>query len=84
MALSKQEKITELKNYFKNVKLDGGVMGRTVGSAVTFITPQLIVDISKKILKVFGRQEDPDDRDNMIYSKFLGAEDYLKEHIMLF
>jgi len=81
MATSKQEKINELKNYFRNMKLDASVMGRTLGTNVNFITPQLIVDTSKKLLKVFGRQVEADDRDNVVFSKFLGAEDYLKEHI---
>lgn len=81
MSLSKQEKIIKLKEYFKNMKLDASVMGRTLGSSTNFVTPQIILDASKKLLKVFGRQEAPDDRDNVIFSKFLGPEDYIKEHI---
>jgi DNA-directed RNA polymerase beta subunit len=81
MSLSKQEKITKLKEYFKNMKLDAAVMGRTVGTATTFITPLIILESCKKLLKVFGRQVAPDDRDNVVFSKFLGAEDYVKEHI---
>ena len=81
MAKSKQEKINELKLYFKNMKLDAGVMGRTLGTTISYVTPQLILDASKKLLKVFGRHVEADDRDNVIFSKFLGAEDYLKEHI---
>jgi DNA-directed RNA polymerase beta subunit len=81
MSLSKQEKITKLKEYFKNMRLDAGVMGRTLGSPSSFVTPQIMLDASKKLLAVFGRKEAPDDRDNVVFSKFLGAEDYLKEHI---
>ena len=81
MSTTKQEKITKLKEYFKNMKLDASVMGRTLGSPSNFVTPQILLDSSKKLLKVFGRQEAPDDRDNVIFSKFLGPEDYIKEHI---
>lgn len=81
MSTTKQEKITKLKEYFKNMKLDASVMGRTLGSPSNFVTPQILLDSSKKLLKVFGRQEAPDDRDNVVFSKFLGPEDYIKEHI---
>jgi DNA-directed RNA polymerase beta subunit len=81
MALSKQEKISKLKDYFKNMKLDAFVMGKTLGSPSSFVTPQLMLDASKKLLGVFGRHVEADDRDNVVFSKFLGAEDYVKEHI---
>jgi DNA-directed RNA polymerase beta subunit len=81
MSTTKQEKITKLKEYFKNMKLDASVMGRTLGSPSNFVTPQILLDSAKKLLKVFARQEAPDDRDNVVFSKFLGPEDYIKEHI---
>jgi DNA-directed RNA polymerase beta subunit len=81
MSLSKQEKITALKEYFKNMKLDASVMGRTLGSPTSFVTPQILVDASKKLLGVFGGHTPADDRDNVVFSKFLGTEDYIKEHI---
>jgi DNA-directed RNA polymerase beta subunit len=81
MTLSKQEKITKLKEYMKNMKLDASVMGQTVGSPVSYLSPQTILDASDKLLKVFSRQQAPDDRDNMLFSKFLGPEDYMREHI---
>lgn len=81
MTLTKQEKITKLKEYMKNMKLDASVMGQTVGSPVSYLSPQTILDASAKLLKVFSRQTEPDDRDNMLFSKFLGPEDYMQEHI---
>jgi DNA-directed RNA polymerase beta subunit len=81
MILSKQEKINKLKEYFKNMKLDAAVMGRTTGTASSFVTPQIMLDSAKKLLQVFSRKVAPDDRDNVVFSKFLGPEDYMKEHI---
>jgi DNA-directed RNA polymerase beta subunit len=81
MATTKQEKINKLKEYFKNMKLDASVMGRTLGSPTTFVTPQIMLDASAKLLKIYGRQADPDDRDNLVFSKFMGPEDHVKEHI---
>jgi DNA-directed RNA polymerase beta subunit len=81
MSESKQEKISKLKDYFKSMKLDASVMGRTMGTSATSVSPQLILAASQKLLKVYTRQEEPDDRDNVVFSKFLGTEDYIKEHI---
>jgi DNA-directed RNA polymerase beta subunit len=81
MIITKQEKINKLKEYFKNMKLDASVMGRTMGTTTGFVTTQIILDSSKKLLDVFSRQVAPDDRDNVVFSKFLGPEDYMKEHI---
>jgi DNA-directed RNA polymerase beta subunit len=81
MSASKQEKINKLKEYFRNMKLDASVMGRTSGSPVTSVTPIVMLNASKKLLDVFGRKVEPDDRDNVFFSKFLGTEDYVKEHI---
>jgi len=81
MGPTKQEKIAKLKEYFKNMKLDASVMGRTMGGAFSYVTPQLLLDASKKLLGVFSRKIPADDRDNVVFSKFLGAEDYVKEHI---
>jgi len=81
MGASKQEKILKLRDYFRGMKLDASVMGRTMNVGVSNVTPQLLLSASAKLLKVFSRQVEPDDRDNLVFSKFLGPEDYVKEHI---
>jgi DNA-directed RNA polymerase beta subunit len=81
MSLSKQEKTTKLKEYLKNMRLDASVMNKTMGSPITSVSPQLMLDASKKLVDVYGGKVEADDRDNVVFSKFLGAEDYIKEHI---
>jgi DNA-directed RNA polymerase beta subunit len=81
MSLSKQEKINKLKEVLKNTKLDASVMGRTLGTPASFVTPQVMLLASQKLIQVISNQTPPDDRDNVIFSKFLGTEDYIKEHI---
>jgi len=80
-TLTKQEKITKLREYLKGVKVDASVMGRTIGQPVTNITPALLLTSSQKLLSVFSRKTPEDDRDHVVFSKFLGTEDFLKEHI---
>lgn len=79
--LSKQEKVARIKEYFNNVRLDASVMGKTVGVATTKLTPQIVFQSTGKLLKIYSRETPQDDRDNLSFSKFLGAEDYVKEHI---
>ena len=81
MSVSKQEKILQVKEALAKMKLDSSVMGRTLGSAVTYVTPAIMLSASAKLLDVFSRKTAPDDRDNVVFSKFLGPEDYVKEHI---
>jgi DNA-directed RNA polymerase beta subunit len=78
---SKAEKIQKIKEYFGNIRLDVGVMGKTLGMSVNHVSPQVLLQTTGKLLKVHSREISPDDRDNLAYSKFLGAEDYVKEHI---
>jgi DNA-directed RNA polymerase beta subunit len=79
--LSKQEKISKIKEYLNNIRLDTSVMGKTVGIATSNLTPKIIAISTGKLLKVYSREIPQDDRDNLAFSKFLGAEDYVKEHI---
>lgn len=81
MSLSKQEKILQVKEALAKMKLDSSVMGRTLGSAVSNVSPMIMLNASAKLLDVFSRKAEPDDRDNVVFSKFLGPEDYVQEHI---
>jgi len=79
--LSKQEKIDKIKEYFKNVRMDSSVMSKTVGVPSTNITPLILLTTSQKLIRIYRREIEEDDRDNLSFSKFLGPEDYVKEHI---
>jgi DNA-directed RNA polymerase beta subunit len=81
MHVSKQEKIAKLKEILKGMKLDASVMGRTLSTNTGNVTPQIMLAASQKLIAVFSKQTPPDDRDNVVFSKFLGTEDYIKEHI---
>jgi len=80
--LSKQEKIDKIKQYLGDMRLDASVMNKTLGVSATHISAPLLLQTTKKLLQVYSREVAPDDRDNLVFSKFLGAEDYVKEHIL--
>jgi len=79
--LTKNEKLVKLKNWLKTTKLDAEVVGRTLGINESSINANVLLQASAKLIKVNKREVDPDDRDNLRFSRFLGMEDYVAEHI---
>jgi DNA-directed RNA polymerase beta subunit len=79
--LSKQEKIEKIREYLGKIRLDASVMNKTMGVSTSNLTPLIILQTATKLLQVYSREIPQDDRDNLAFSKFLGAEDYVKEHI---
>lgn len=81
MALSKQEKIEELKKWLSNTELDAAVTNHTLGIPATSISPEVLLSASKKLIKINRLEVEPDNRDDLRHMKFMGFEDYVKEHI---
>lgn len=80
-TLSKQEKIDALKTWFAKTKLNPEICGQTLGSPYSSVTPAVFISASKKLIQIGKGEVEPDDRDNLKYSTFLGPEDYVREHI---
>lgn len=79
--LTKNEKLVKVKDWLKTTKLDAEVVGRTLGINESSINANVLLQASAKLIKVNKREVEPDDRDNLRFSKFLGMEDYVAEHI---
>ena len=79
--LTKQEKIKELKSWLSNTKIDSDVVKRNLGLDSSSISPAVLLTASKKLIAINKQEAEPDDRDNLRFSRFLGMEDYVKEHI---
>jgi DNA-directed RNA polymerase beta subunit len=79
--LSKNEKVQKLKEWLAHTQLDANVIGQTLGIHESSVSPQVMVAASAKLIRINKGEEPPDERDNLRYSRFLGLEDYIKEHI---
>ncbi len=79
--ITKQEKVEAVKEFLKKTKIDAGVVGQTLGIHESNVSPSVLLAASAKILKVSRNETEPDDRDNLKYSTFMGMEDFVKEHI---
>jgi DNA-directed RNA polymerase subunit beta len=64
---------------FARMELDPDVTRRTLGKDYKNLTPEAILDITKKLIAVNRKEADPDDRDSMAYQSVVGPEDLLAE-----
>ena len=70
-------KIKAIADELNKTELDEDVTSRTLSQAYKNLTPDAIVDITKKLLAVNRREADSDDRDSMVYQNVFGPEDLL-------
>ena len=79
---SKPEKITQIKDWLNHTKLDKDVIKQTLNIDDDKISPKVLLAASEKLIKINKKEQEPDDRDNLKFSKFIGMEDYVEEHIL--
>lgn len=82
LTITKQEKIAKIKDWLSKTEFDADVNEATLGKKETSLTTNALLLASAKLIKVNKREVEPDDRDNLKYSKFLGLENAVEEHVM--
>jgi len=78
---SSEEQRQALVNKFAGMEMDPNVTSRTLGSPHRSLTPDAIMDITKKLIGVSKGEAEPDDRDSLTYQSFVGPEDLFSERI---
>ena len=81
MIETNQEKLKKVKEFLAKTRLDATVTQDTLGFPATSVTPEVLLKASEKIIKVSRGDVEPDNRDNLKYSRIHGLEDQIKEHI---
>lgn len=71
----------ELKNVLNAAVLDPLVTKATLKKEYSSVTPDAILNASRKILKVNRGEEQPDDRESLIYKSVHGPDDFIRESI---
>jgi DNA-directed RNA polymerase beta subunit len=79
--LTKTEKVAKIKEWLGKTQLDSSIVKRNIGVDEGSISPNVLLASSQKLIKVNKGEVDPDDRDNLKFSKFMGLEDFIEEHI---
>lgn len=79
--LSPDEKKEFVSNWLKKTRLDAGVVGHTLGVKIDHINPTLLLEASKKLIKINKLEVETDNRDDLRFMTFHGMEDFIDEHI---
>lgn len=66
---------------FSKMELDPEVTQRTLGKPHVGLTLDAVLDITRKLIRVRRHEEEPDDRDSLVYQQFMGPEDLFSERI---
>jgi len=75
-------KIKAIAAEFNKTELDEDVTNRTLGRAYKNLTPDAILDITKKLIAVNRKEADSDDRDSMVFQQVLGPEELISERFL--
>lgn len=78
---TKQEKAAALKTWLQKTQLDPDVTKQTLGMPASAVSPQLLLEASKKLIKINRLEVEPDNRDDLRFMSIHGLEDFIKEHI---
>ena len=79
--LTQAEKVQKLKEWLSGTQLDATVVNQTLGVHESSVSTDVLLRASAKLIKLNKGELEPDDRDNLKFSRFLGIEDYVKENI---
>jgi DNA-directed RNA polymerase beta subunit len=79
--LSPEEKSKEIHVWFGKAKLDPDVVSQTLNMDADHVNPMVLLEASKKLIKINKLEVEPDNRDDLQFANFLGFEDFVKEHI---
>lgn len=75
-------KIKAIATEFNKTEFDEEVTSRTLGKPYKNLTPDAILDITKKLIAVNRKEADSDDRDSMAFQSVFGPEDLLAERFV--
>lgn len=70
----------ELKAYFDDTKMDAQVNEFTLGQGFEKVSGQALLEASKKLLRINKGEEEPDNRDSLVFKNLNSIEDQIVEH----
>lgn len=81
-GLDEIAKIKEIAAEFSKTEFDEEVTKRTLGRPYKNLTPDAILDITKKLIAVNRKEAESDDRDSMAFQQVYGPEDLIAERFV--
>lgn len=78
---SKEEQLQAIRDMFSRTQMDGRVTRATLGEAHDTVTTRAMLAASRKLIRVYNAQEQPDDRDSLAFKTLQTTESFFKERI---
>lgn len=78
---SKSEKIQKLRVYFSQTNLDSETTKLTVGMSFKNVNGLAMAVAAKKLINIYKKNEDVDDRDSLEFQKIHSIDDFIQERI---
>jgi len=69
----------ELKDYFDNLETSPEVNQRTIGAQSRHVDGQYLLNSSQKLIRIVRKEEEPDNRDDLIYKDVFGVNDVVDD-----
>jgi len=79
--MTSEEKKDEVKSWLKKTELDKDVVSQTLGIPADHINARVLLEASKKLIKINKLEVEPDNRDDIRFNTFHSFEDFAKEHV---
>lgn len=79
--IDNKEKVAQIVKVYNKASMDAKVNQGTIGVSARTINPNLLLLITKKLIKISRGDESTSDRDSLEHREILGVEDFLPERI---
>ena len=70
-----------LRAVFEAMELDGDTTEMTMGKRIDKVSPEVIVDATRKLIGISRREAETDDRDSLAFQRVFGPEDLFAERV---
>ena len=82
VPLDREEAVSRVQDYFATkTMIDGDVTKFTLGQKHEVVSPQMLLDVSTKLLRVSKDEEPEDDRDHIGFKSIHSVDDFLAERL---
>ena len=72
---------SEIRQYFQETEIDKETTKKTLGKGFGRVTADLVATSTEKLLKVSRGEEEPDNRNALLFKRFFGPEDQLEARL---
>ena len=81
MVKQAEQDFGQMRAVIDKMELDEGTTEQTLGRRVRNVSPELITDVTKRLIAINRKEAETDDRDSLAFQQLLGPEDLFAERV---